>query len=119
MATLDHIALACRDPDRSLGFYREVLGVEGTLRRTDDGFVITTASGVTFTLLRGEPPAAMGDFHVGASVPDPDAVRTARTRFASLGLVEHSWWADDDYVSVKVLDPDGYVVEVSWDRPLA
>ena len=23
----------------------------------------------------------------------------------------------DDYVSVKVHDPDGYVVEAAWDRP--
>jgi catechol 2,3-dioxygenase-like lactoylglutathione lyase family enzyme len=117
MATLDHVALACRDPDRSLRFYLDVLGVEGDVRQTDDGFVITTAAGINFTLLRGEPPRWMGDFHVGVSLPDPNAVRTARAAFSSLGVPEHEWWDDDDYVSVKVLDPDGYVVEVSWDRP--
>jgi len=117
VATLDHVALACRDPDRSLRFYREVLGVEGTIRETGDGFVITTTSGVSFTLLRGEPPASMGDFHVGVSMPEPDAVRAARARFAALGLPEHEWADDADYVSVKVRDPDGYIVEVSWDAP--
>jgi len=75
-----------------LRFYGEVLGVEGDVRETDDGFVVTTPSRVHFTLLRGEPPASMGDFHFGVSLADAD-------------------------VSVKVLDPDGYVVEVSWDAP--
>jgi hypothetical protein len=27
------------------------------------------------------------------------------------------WWDEPDYVSVKFRDPDGYVVEVSWDDP--
>jgi hypothetical protein len=25
------------------------------------------------------------------------------------------WWDEPDYVSVKFKDPDGYVVEVSWE----
>ena len=117
IATIDHIALACRDPQRSLRFYRDVLGVEGDVREMADGFVITTPARVNFTLLRGEPPASMGDFHVGVSLADADAVRTARRRLAEGGLVEHEWCDEDDYVSVKVLDPDGYVVELSWDAP--
>jgi hypothetical protein len=94
-----------------------VLGIEGDVREMADGFVITTPTHVNFTLLRGEPPASMGDFHVGVSLADADAVRTARRRLAALGLVEHEWCDEDDYISVKVLDPDGYVVEVSWDAP--
>lgn len=117
ITTIDHIGLACRDPQRSLRFYRDVLGVEGAVREAADGYVITTPAGVHFTLLRGEPPASMGDFHVGVSLADAAAVRTARTKLAGLGLVEHEWCDEDDYVSVKVLDPDGYVVEVSWDAP--
>jgi len=115
VTTVDHVALGCRDPDRSLTFYRDVIGVEGPVRATDYGFVITTQSGVQFTLLRGEPPAGMGDFHVGVSLADAAAVRDARARFASLGLTEHEWWDEDGYVSVKILDPDGYIVEVSWE----
>jgi hypothetical protein len=59
----------------------------------------------------------MGDFHVGVSLRDPDAVRAARARFAAMAVPEHEWSDDADYVSVKVLDPDGYIVEVSWDAP--
>jgi catechol 2,3-dioxygenase-like lactoylglutathione lyase family enzyme len=118
MTTLDHVGLACSDPLRSLRFYRDVLGVEGNVRETDDGFVVSTGSGVNFTLLRGDPPASMGDFHLGVSLPDASAVREARDRFAALGLIEHEWWDEDGYVSVKIVDPDGYIVEVSWDEML-
>jgi catechol 2,3-dioxygenase-like lactoylglutathione lyase family enzyme len=113
--TLDHLALACRDPDRSLAFYRDVVGVEGDVRAEPYGFVISTPSGVNFTLLHGEPPPAMGDFHLGLSMADPDAVRAARERFRSLGHTEYEWWDEDDYTSVKIVDPDGYIVEVSWE----
>jgi catechol 2,3-dioxygenase-like lactoylglutathione lyase family enzyme len=115
MPTLDHVALACRDPARSLHFYRDVLGVDGHVRTEDYGFVVSTESGVNFTLLRGEPPRSVGDFHIGVSLADAEAVRAARERFSALGIAEHDWWDEDGYVSVKVLDPDGYVVEISWE----
>jgi catechol 2,3-dioxygenase-like lactoylglutathione lyase family enzyme len=115
MPTIDHLALASRDPKRSLRFYREIVGVEGHVREEEYGFVISTATGVNFTLHRGEPPPTMGDFHLGVSLANAAAVREARARFRSLGLVEHEWWDEADYVSVKIADPDGYIVEVSWD----
>lgn len=115
VTVLDHVALAVRDPGRSLTFYRDVLDVDGTIREESYGFVISTTNGMTFTLFRGEPPSAMGDFHIGVALPDASAVRGARGRFRSLQLIEHEWCDEDGYVSVKILDPDGYIVEVSWD----
>jgi len=115
MATLDHLALAVRDPERSLRFYRDVLGVEGHLRTEPYGFVITTEAGVNFTLSRGEPPSGVGDFHLGVSLGTASRVHEARERFRSLDLTEHEWWEEEGYVSVKVLDPDGYAVEVFWE----
>ncbi len=115
MPTIDHLALASRDPVQSFRFYRDIIGVDGAVREEEYGFVISTATGVNITLLRGEPPATMGDFHVGVSLPNAAAVRAARERFRSLGLIEHVWWDEGSYVSVKIADPDGYIVEVSWD----
>jgi catechol 2,3-dioxygenase-like lactoylglutathione lyase family enzyme len=115
MTSIDHVALACRNPKRSLDFYRDVLGVEGRVREEPYGFVVTTSRGVTFTLFVGEPPSAMGDFHIGVGLPDAAAVHAARERFRSLGLVEQEWSDEPGYTSVKVLDPDGYVVEVWWE----
>jgi catechol 2,3-dioxygenase-like lactoylglutathione lyase family enzyme len=115
MATLDHLALAVAEPARSLHFYREIIGVDGRVREEPYGYVVTTPAGLTFTLLAGSPPPAMGDFHVGVRLDDAAAVHAARARFRDLGLVEHEWTEEPGYTSVKVVDPDGYVVEVHWE----
>ena len=115
MPTLDHVALAVEDPKRSLRFYRDTIGVEGTVRTEDYGFVITTPGGLAFTLFTGAPATATGEFHVGVSVPDAAAVRTRRAELAAAGVAELEWWDEPGYVSIKVRDPDGYIVELSWD----
>jgi catechol 2,3-dioxygenase-like lactoylglutathione lyase family enzyme len=112
MVGLSHVALAVADPARALNFYRDIIGVEGHVRTEEYGFVIETANGVAFTLFRGQPPADVGEFHLGVALPDSEAVRGARRQFRSIGLVEHSWCEEPDLTSVKVIDPDGYVVEV-------
>ncbi len=116
MAQLNHVALAVRDPSQSLAFYRDVIGVEGTVRDEPYGFVIRTSTGVTFTLFEGTLCTDVGDFHIGVGLPDAETVRRARARFASVGLTEREWDDEPGYTSVKVIDPDGYVVEVAWDE---
>jgi catechol 2,3-dioxygenase-like lactoylglutathione lyase family enzyme len=111
MRVPNHIGLAVRDRDASLRFYRDTLGIEGSTRETEYGYVINAANGVTLTLLRGRPPTDVGEFHIGLSLPTPDEVRSLRDR----GLREVEWWDEPDYVSLKVLDPDGYIVELAWD----
>lgn len=112
---IDHVALAVRDPRASLGFYREVLGIDGPVREEEYGFVLT-AGGVSFTLFRGEAPSSRGEFHIGASLPDADAVRDRRAELLGRGVPEVEWCDEPGYVSMKVSDPDGYVVELSWDE---
>ena len=92
------------------------MGVDGRVRTEHYGFVISTNNGVAFTLFRGEPPTGVGEFHIGVSLPDSEAVHHARGRFRSIGLVEHEWSEEPGYTSVKVVDPDGYLVEVSWEE---
>ena len=86
------------------------------VREEEYGFVITTTRGVGFTLFKGQPPADHGEFHVGVSLPDSDAVRARREELRSLGVPEIEWWDEPGYVSVKVRDPDGYIVEMAWDE---
>jgi catechol 2,3-dioxygenase-like lactoylglutathione lyase family enzyme len=116
VAELDHLGLAVRNPARSLRFYRETIGVEGVVREEEYGFVITSTRGVGFTLFKGQPPADHGEFHLGVSLPDRDAVRARREELRSFGVPEIEWWDEPGYVSVKVRDPDGYIVEMAWDE---
>jgi hypothetical protein len=78
--------------------------------------VVSTTYGVAFTLFRGPPPINVGEFHFGVSLSDANAVGFARERFRELGLIEHEWSEEPGFASVKVVDPDGYLVEVSWDE---
>src|SRR5439155_1133896 len=73
-----HLALGVRDPARSLAFYRDVVGLEGAVREADFGFVLTTPKGITFSLIRGEPPVGLGEVHFGVALPHEKAVRTRR-----------------------------------------
>jgi catechol 2,3-dioxygenase-like lactoylglutathione lyase family enzyme len=115
MTGLSHVALAVTDPDRSLAFYRDVVGIEARVRAEDYGFVLETSNGVSFTLFRGQPPPDVGEFHIGVTRPDSAAVRSERARFAASGVDEHEWNDEPGYTSVKIVDPDGYLVEVSWE----
>ena len=44
-----------------------------------------------------------------------DEERTFRDRLAADGVAIVGEWDEPDYVSVKFRDPDGYVVDVSWE----
>jgi hypothetical protein len=42
-------------------------------------------------------------------------VRELRDAFEAAGVEIVEFWDEPDYVSVKVRDPDGYVVEAAWE----
>ena len=118
MTDIAHLALGVRDPARSLAFYRDVVGLEGAVREADFGFVVTTPKGISFSLIRGEPPEGLGEVHFGVDLPDEEAVRARRAELARLGVPEVDWWVEPGFVSLKVADPDDYVVEFFWERGL-
>ncbi|MGI8792629.1 MAG: VOC family protein [Acidimicrobiales bacterium] len=65
----------------------------------------------------GTPPPDPGSvFHVGFELGGVDAVKAARKRLGEAGARELEWVHEDGYVSFKVADPDGYVVEVYWEQ---
>jgi catechol 2,3-dioxygenase-like lactoylglutathione lyase family enzyme len=58
------------------------------------------------------PPAFL---HFGIHLPSPDAVHAFSDRLVADGVRIAEEWDDPDYVSVKFLDPDGYIVEAAWE----
>lgn len=113
-----HLALAVRDQERSRRFYETYFGFDAApARRYDDGvLMLYNADG--FALALGQTDEAVRlprFFHFGIGVPSPDAVRAFRDRLKAeeVAIVEEC--DEPDYVSVKCLDPDGYVVEVAWE----
>ena len=88
----------------------------------DDGVLMLYGPGdVSLALGPAEGPPALPAFlHFGfGDADDAGQVRAFRDRLAGDGVEIAEFSDEPDYVSVKVRDPDGYVVEVSWEPSAA
>ena len=115
---MQHLAIPVSDQERSRRFYERFFGFGARpARRYPDGvLMLYDADG--FALALGPAPAAVAVpdwMHFGVALPDGDAVRALRGRLAADGVEIVEEWDEPDYVSVKCRDPDGYVVEASWE----
>ena len=120
MDQVGYVILFVADLERSVGFYRDVVGLE--FRLHGDGYAEFATGAARFGLydrnrlgeLTGQGPEAPG--HPGGEVvflvEDVDA-EAARLRAAGAtvlsGPVDRAW----GHRTVHVLDPDGFVVELA------
>ena len=114
---MDHLALAVRDRESSRRFYATYLGFNAPPREYSGGvLMLYNSGGFALALGPSDGPVEMPRFfHFGMGFSTPEDVRTFRDRAVADGVVIVEEWDEPDYVSVKCLDPDGYVVEVSWE----
>jgi catechol 2,3-dioxygenase-like lactoylglutathione lyase family enzyme len=115
---MDHLAIPVRDQERSRRFYETYFGFDAQRpRRYDDG-VLMLYNTAGFALALGpsiEQIARPSWMHFGIGLRDRDAVRALRDRLAADGVELVEEWDEPTYVSVKCRDPDGYIVEASWE----
>jgi catechol 2,3-dioxygenase-like lactoylglutathione lyase family enzyme len=114
---VNHLALAVGNRERSQRFYATYLGFDATAREYDRGvLMIYNSNGFALALGPSDGPVELpAFFHFGISLASPDDVHVFRDRLEVDGVPIVEVWEEPDYVSVKCLDPDGYVVEVSWE----
>ena len=114
---IEHLAIAVRDPDASRAFYLETLGLDATATEQEWGYELHFADGFMMALIRDEPvPAEVIErVHFGSKLTDRDAVHATRVRLQRAGVREVEWCDEPDYISTKVADPDGYVIELYWE----
>ncbi|MBA2295403.1 MAG: VOC family protein [Actinobacteria bacterium] len=114
---MNHLALAVSDQARSRSFYERYLGFSAEPTPREDGvLILRNAAGFSLALGETDEPIRVPEFlHFGAGLPDADEVRLFRRRLAADGVAIVGEWDEPDYASVKFRDPDGYVVEVSWE----
>jgi catechol 2,3-dioxygenase-like lactoylglutathione lyase family enzyme len=118
---LKHLALPVSDQARSQHFYETYLGFDAEPARAYDGGVVMLYNADGFSLALGptEEPISLPTFlHFGVHLSSPEAVRDFRRRLAADGVQILEEWEEPEYVSVKFLDPDGYVVEAAWEPHL-
>jgi catechol 2,3-dioxygenase len=122
---IGHVHLKVADIERSLGFWRDVLGFE-LQERLGDQAAFLSAGGYhhhiglnTWESKGGAPPprGTTGLFHVAIRFPTRKSLAEAVRDVVQAGLPLHG--ASDHGVSeaIYLADPDGNGVELYWDRP--
>jgi len=122
---IGHVHLHVADLERSLAFYRDILGFEVT-ERIGKSAVFLSAGGyhhhIGLNTWQGEgvlpaPPGHAGLYHFAILYPDRRALAQAVK-----ALVDAKWpiqGASDHGVSeaIYLADPDNIGIELYWDRP--
>jgi catechol 2,3-dioxygenase len=122
---IGHVHLKVANLERSVAFYRDVLGFEVT-QRYGDRAAFLAAGGYhhhiglnTWESLGGSPPepGSTGLYHVAIRYPDRRALADALRRLRNVGISLDG--ASDHGVSeaLYLRDPDGNGVELYRDRP--
>ncbi len=120
-----HIHLKVSDLERSIAFYRDILGFELTLRYGDQAAFLAAGNyhhhiGLnTWESLGGapSPKGHTGMYHVAFVYPDRATLGRAVGEVQKAGV--NIYGAADHGVSEAVYfdDPDGNGIELYWDRP--
>jgi len=122
---IGHVHLKVADIDRSLAFYRDVLGFELQQRFGEEAAFISAGGyhhhiGLNTWRSRGgspPPPGSTGLFHLAIRYPTRRALADALQRLIDNGIALGG--ASDHGVSEALYldDPDGNGIELYWDRP--
>jgi len=114
---VDHLALAISDQARSRRFYEKYLDFTSESEPRSDGVLLLHgATGFALALGETTEPISVPEFlHFGLGLSSAGGVRAFADRLVADGVEIVGQWDEPDYVSVKFRDPDGYVVEVSWE----
>ncbi|HLO97058.1 MAG TPA: VOC family protein [Fimbriimonas sp.] len=123
--TIGHVHLKVSDLERSIAFYRDVLGFEVTQLYGDQAAFLSAGGyhhhiGLNTWMSKGGPPSprgAAGLFHVAILFPERRdlalAVRNVLENHIAVSASDHGV-SEAIYFS----DPDGNGIELYWDRPL-
>ena len=122
---IGHVHLKVADVDRSLAFYRDVLGFEVQQRWGADAAFVSAGGyhhhiGLNSWESRGgapPPPGTTGLYHVAVRYPTRAALADALRRVVDAGIPLSG--ASDHGVSIALYlnDPDRNGIELYWDRP--
>jgi len=116
---LRHLGLPVTDSGRSLEFYTTYFEFDPSTATgyTDGTTIIRNADGFDLALHPVPKPPARVDFlHFGFRLVDPGQVHELRERMEADGVSIVGRDDEPDLVSFKCLDPDGWRIEIYWER---
>jgi catechol 2,3-dioxygenase-like lactoylglutathione lyase family enzyme len=111
---LSHLNLTVADVDRSQAFYARWFGFDQRPETVSDGTCfVRNRDGFDLAFHPGEPPSPPAPaVHFGFRTEDAGDVRALLGELRAAGVPLTDIHDEPGYVSVKCLDPDGYVIEV-------
>ena len=115
---LTHLAIAVRDVERTLKFYRHVFGMEVMYHEAK--MIQLTTPGCNDILVFEEKEGPIGDTggiaHFGFRLKEPESISVITTRIRETNsevIDEGEFVPGSPYIFFK--DPDGYIVEVWYE----
>jgi len=112
-----HVGITVTDLDRSRRFYEKYFRFDpGQARDYPDGtLILRDADGFALALHPGAGAPDDEFLHFGYSCSGREEVRALRERLLGAGEMLTEDEDSESFVSIKVTDPDGYRVEISWE----
>lgn len=113
---LNHLHLHVTDVERGRAFYETYFQFRERIRHGPILF-LTNIDGFDLALAPDDRPTSFPDwFHFGFRMKTPDEVRSLHQEMTSKGIpMLRELIDDDDLVSFRCADPDGYGIEVYWE----
>jgi catechol 2,3-dioxygenase-like lactoylglutathione lyase family enzyme len=109
---IGHIGLKVDDLETSVEFYRNILGLDS--RATEGGVARIPSGGDTLVL--HEKGLGMSGFHFGFRVDSSSKVDEWRAWLEGRNIIVYEEVTEEKYRSIKIRDPDGYLIEIFWDE---
>jgi len=109
---ISHVGLKVADLETSMEFYRNILGLEG---RASERGVARIPSGRDNIVLH-EKGLGMSGFHFGFRVDSSSKVDEWQAWFRSRNMIIYDDVTEEKYRSIKIKDPDGYLIEIFSDE---
>ncbi len=115
---MQHLALAVRDLERARRFYETYFGFDaGPAQRYPDGVLIIRNDSPSRSGRRTSRRRCRASSTSASGSQAPRTCARSGSGWPGDGVEIVGQWDEPFYVSFKCLDPDGYVVEVSWEIP--
>lgn len=106
-----HVGLKVSNVKKSRQFYREILGLKD---HPQEPGIVYIPTGKDLIVLYGKG-AGSSSFHFGFSVNSPSQVDKWRDWFRSKKVAIHEDETEERRRSIKIRDPDGHWIEISYD----